>query len=62
LVFGSPYPNHAFTPWIQSRAAFLRDPVLSCLEGKIVRVVGKIEIYKLKPEIRVSSRSQILDG
>jgi len=60
--FGSPHPNQTFTAWIQSGAVFLSDPVLSSLEGKIVRVVGKIEIYNRKPEIRVSSRSQILDG
>jgi hypothetical protein len=47
---------------VQSGASFLNVPELSSFQGKTVRVVGKIELFKGKPEIRVSSRSQILDG
>ena len=60
--FGSLHPNQTFTAWIQSGTPFLSDPLLSSLEGKIVRVIGKIEVYNGKPEIRVSSRSQIESG
>jgi hypothetical protein len=60
--FGLVHPNQTFTAWIRSGASFLKDPVLSGLRGKTVRVIGKIELFKGKPEIRVSSRPQILDG
>ena len=60
--FGLVHPNQTFTAWIQSGASFLNDPELSSFQGKTVRVIGKIELFKAKLEIRVSSRSQILDA
>lgn len=59
--FGSVYPNQTFTAWIQRDAPFLNDPALR-LQGKAVRIIGKIETFNGKPEICVSSRSQILEG
>jgi hypothetical protein len=58
--FGSVYPHQTFTAWIHRKAPFLNDPALK-LQGKAVQIIGKIETYNGKPEICVSSRSQILE-
>jgi hypothetical protein len=60
--FGLMHPDQTFTAWIQTGASFLNDPVFSSFQGKTVRVIGKIELFKAKAEIRVSSRLQILDS
>jgi hypothetical protein len=53
------HPNQAFTAWIQSGSAFVSDSLLYGLLGKTVRVIGKIEIFNGKPEMRIVARWQI---
>jgi hypothetical protein len=57
--FGSPYPRQTLTAWIQRGTPLLSDPALAELEGRFIRVIGKIEACNGKPYLRVSSRSQI---
>lgn len=54
--FGAAYPNQTFTAWIPSSSAAAN---VSNLDGEKIRVTGKIDLYKGKPEIRVMSQDQI---
>jgi DNA/RNA endonuclease YhcR with UshA esterase domain len=40
------------------RIAIARSPGLSDIEGKKVKIAGRIEMYKGKPEIRINAASQ----
>ena len=58
LNMGGTYPNQAFTASITARSASkFRNP--QQYEGRIVAVSGKITLYRGKPEIIVTSLSQI---
>jgi len=58
LNMGGKYPNQAFTAFIpSSSAAQFSNP--QQYEGRAVSVSGKIELYHGKPEIIVTSPSQI---
>src|SRR5437667_2058982 len=58
LNMGGKYPNQAFTAFIPSAsAAQFSNP--QQYEGRTVSVSGKITLYHGKPEIIVSSPSQI---
>ena len=58
LNMGGKYPNQAFTAFIpSSSAAQFSNP--QQYEGRAVGVSGKIELYRGKPEIVVTSPSQI---
>ena len=59
LNMGGKYPNQAFTAWIPSTsAAQFSNP--QQYEGKTVTVSGKITLYRGKPEIIVTSPSQVV--
>jgi DNA/RNA endonuclease YhcR with UshA esterase domain len=58
LNMGGAYPNQAFTAFIPSGSAGqFSNP--QQYEGKTVSVSGKIQLYKGKPEIVVTSPTQI---
>jgi len=58
LNMGGKYPNQAFTAFIpSSSAAQFSNP--QQYEGRTVTVSGKITLYRGKPEIVVTSPSQI---
>jgi DNA/RNA endonuclease YhcR with UshA esterase domain len=58
LNMGGKYPNQAFTAFIPSGSAGqFSNP--QQYEGKTVSVSGKITLYRGKPEIVVTSSSQI---
>ena len=59
LNFGEPYPNHNFTALVlpDDRKKF---GDLVGLNGKSVRVTGKIEDYRGKPEIQLASPDQLV--
>jgi DNA/RNA endonuclease YhcR with UshA esterase domain len=62
LSFGAAYPNQTFAGWILrgSELAGVSTPAdLAGLAGKKLRITGTIELYKGKPEIRISSTKQI---
>jgi DNA/RNA endonuclease YhcR with UshA esterase domain len=59
LNMGGKYPNQAFTAFIPSAsAAQFSNP--QQYEGRTVAVSGKISLYHGKPEIIVTSPSQII--
>jgi DNA/RNA endonuclease YhcR with UshA esterase domain len=58
LNMGGKYPNQAFTAFIPSGSA-TQFPNAQQYEGKTVAVTGKIQLYKDKPEIIVTSLGQI---
>ena len=60
ICFGGRYPNQAFKGFIAAGSAIGRDKTLSFLAGKRVGIFGKITTYNGKPEILISSLTQIL--
>jgi hypothetical protein len=58
LNMGGKYPNQAFTAFIPSGSAAQFSKVQQ-YEGQTISVSGKIVLYKGKPEIVVTSPSQI---
>jgi hypothetical protein len=50
---GASYPNQTFTGWIPPASPVSKSPILSGIEGKRVKITGRIEMYKGKPEIRI---------
>jgi hypothetical protein len=58
LNMGGKYPNQAFTAYIPSGSAAQFSHMLG-YEGRTVSVTGKITLYRGKPEIIVTSPSQI---
>ncbi|MBV8100058.1 MAG: nucleotide-binding protein [Verrucomicrobia bacterium] len=60
LNFGGDYPNVTFVVWIPQDAPEAADPNLANLEGKKVKIVGTIQLYRGKPEIKVSTKEQIV--
>jgi hypothetical protein len=62
LNCGGQYPNHIFTGFIPARnvAAVGGLQFLQSLAGNPITLSGKIELYKGRPEIVISSPSQIV--
>lgn len=58
LNIGATYPNQTFTGWIPPASPVSKSPMLSDIEGKKVKITGRIEMYKGKPEIRINAASQ----
>jgi DNA/RNA endonuclease YhcR with UshA esterase domain len=59
INFGGVYPNQTFTGWIPAGTPLATDNSISTLQGKKIKITGRIELYHGKPEIRVLSKSQI---
>src|SRR5467141_3874027 len=59
LNVGATYPNQTFTGWIPPASPVNKSPILSGLEGKHVKITGRIEMYKGKPEIRINAASEL---
>ena len=60
LNFGDKYPNQTFTGWVPAGMPLASDPSLKLLQGKTVKITGVIELYRGKPEIRITSKDQIV--
>jgi hypothetical protein len=58
LNMGGKYPNQAFTAFVPSSSA-AQFSQLDQYEGRMVEVSGKIALYHGKPEIVVTSPSQV---
>jgi DNA/RNA endonuclease YhcR with UshA esterase domain len=61
INFGGAYPNQTFTGWIPAGTPLATDGSISTLQGKKIKITGRIELYRGKPEIRVLSKSQIAE-
>ena len=57
LNIGAAYSNQTFTGWIPPGSPVSKSPVLTGIEGKHVKITGRIEMYKGKPEIRINAAS-----
>jgi hypothetical protein len=60
LNFGGDYPNVTFVVWVPQDVPEAADPNLANLEGRKVKIVGTIQLYRGKPEIKVSTKEQIV--
>jgi DNA/RNA endonuclease YhcR with UshA esterase domain len=59
LNIDASYPNQTFTCWIPPASPVSKSPILSDIEGKHVKITGRIEIYRGKPEIRINAAGQL---
>ena len=59
LNIGATYPNQTFTGWIPPASPVAKSPILSGIEGKHVRITGRIQMYQGKPEIRINAALQL---
>jgi hypothetical protein len=46
LNIGASYPNQTFTGWIPPASPVNKAPILTGIEGKHVKITGRIEMYK----------------
>jgi hypothetical protein len=60
ICFGGQYPNQSFKGFIDASSPLAKDRTLSALAGKKLRIADRITEYNRKPEIVITSRSQIL--
>jgi DNA/RNA endonuclease YhcR with UshA esterase domain len=58
LNFGAAYPKQVFAAYVPASTAMSGYDLLA-MEGKTVRVTGKIGLYKSKPEIIVTKSDQV---
>jgi DNA/RNA endonuclease YhcR with UshA esterase domain len=59
ISFGREYPNQTFAGFIAAGSKMTSDQRIDTLQGKIIGITGKIELYQGKPEIEVTSADQI---
>jgi DNA/RNA endonuclease YhcR with UshA esterase domain len=59
LNIDAAYPNQTFTSWMPPGSPVSKSPVLTDIEGKHVKITGRIERYKGRPEIRINAASQL---
>src|SRR6516225_4886207 len=59
INFGRDYPNQTFAGFIAAGPKIATDQQIGSLQGKIIGITGKIELYRGKPEIKVLSTDQI---
>jgi hypothetical protein len=57
INFGRHYPNQTFAGFIEAGSKIAKR--IAELQGKLVAITGKIELYQGKPEIKVTSTDQI---
>ena len=60
IDFGGDYPHQTFTGYVPAGSALAGgDSSLAALEGKRIKITGTIDLYKGKPEIKITSKDQI---
>ena len=60
INFGREYPNQTFGGFIPADSGITADQITK-LQGKIIGIVGTIELHKGKPEIKIMSMYQIVN-
>jgi len=60
INFDGVYPNQTFTGWIPSGTPLASDAFLQSLQGKKVKITGRIELYRGKPEMKIMSKDQLV--
>ena len=61
ISFEQEYPNQTFAAFIAAGSKMENDQRIAMLPGKIIGIIGIIELDKGKPEIEVTSLDQIRD-
>ena len=59
INFGREYPDQTFAGFIAADSKMATEK-LTTLQGKIIGIIGTIELHEGKPEIRVMSMYQIV--
>jgi hypothetical protein len=59
INFGGKYPNQTFTGWIPKDSKLAGGSTLAGMEGKKIKITGRIELYRGKPEIKITSEDQL---
>jgi len=59
INFGREYPNQSFAGFVAADSGIKADQITK-LQGKNIGIVGKIELHKGKPEIKIMSMYQIV--
>ena len=59
IFFGAVYPNQTFTGYIPAGWTFSGGAWTLKLQGQMISVIGTVEMYKGKPEIKILSMDQI---
>jgi hypothetical protein len=59
ISFGREYPDQTFAGFIAAGSKMEADQRIATLQGKIIGIIGIIELYQGKPEIEVMSTDQI---
>jgi len=61
INFGGKYPHQTFTGYIPADSALAGgDSSVAGLEGKRIKIAGTIDLYKGKPEIKITSKDQLV--
>jgi len=60
INFGGTYPDQTFTGWIPAGTPLAADASISTLQGKKLKITGRIELYRGKPEIKIMSKDQLV--
>ncbi len=61
INFGGKYPHQTFTGYIPAGSALAGGgSSLGDLEGKRIKITGTIDLYKGKPEIKITSKDQLV--
>jgi hypothetical protein len=60
INLGEAYPHQIFTGFIPNLSAIADEAWLNGLKGRTVRIHGRINIYHAIPEIRITSKDQVV--
>jgi hypothetical protein len=60
INLGEAYPHQIFTGFIPNLSAVGDETWLNGLKGKTVRIHSRINIYHAIPEIRITSKDQVM--
>ena len=59
IIFGREYPNQTFAGFIAAGSKIATDEWIDMLQGKVIGIIGTIELHEGKPEIEVTATDQI---
>jgi hypothetical protein len=63
IVLGGKYPDEIFVGIVKSGTALSSEKAfLESLEGKEIGIVGKVELFRTKPAIKIRLKDQIKVG
>src|ERR1700680_3640427 len=59
INFGREYPDQTFAGFIAAGSKMTTDLRIDTLQGKVIDIIGTIELHEGKPEIEVTATDQI---